>query len=45
MPAISETISRFIDNLEESGKDSESKLMKILANEYRLILLQRGEKR
>ena len=35
MPAISETISRFIDNLEESGKDSESKLMKILENEYR----------
>jgi len=35
MPAISERVSRFIDNLEESGKDSETKLMKILENEYR----------
>ena len=35
MPAISERVSRFIDNLEESGKDSETKLMKILESEYR----------
>ena len=35
MPAIPETISRFIDNLEESGTDSESKLKKIIENEYR----------
>ena len=35
MPAIPERISRFIDNLEESGTDSESKLKKIIENEYR----------
>ncbi|MEW5801893.1 MAG: hypothetical protein AB1847_07270 [bacterium] len=35
MPAISEKISQFIDHLEESGGDSESKLKKILENEYR----------
>ena len=35
MPAISEKISQFIDHLEESGKDSESKLIIILENEYR----------
>jgi len=35
MPLISEKISKFIDHLEESGKDSESKLVKILENEYR----------
>lgn len=35
MPAISERISRLIDNLEESGKDSESKLVKILENQCR----------
>lgn len=35
MPAISEKISQFIDHLEESGGDSESKLVKILENEYR----------
>ena len=35
MPAIPETIFRFINNLEESGTDSESKLKKIIENEYR----------
>lgn len=35
MPAISEKISRLIDNLEESGKNSESKLVRILENECR----------
>ncbi|MFX1299182.1 MAG: hypothetical protein ACFFD2_30515, partial [Promethearchaeota archaeon] len=35
MPGISEKISHFIDHLEESGKDSEAKLIKILENEYR----------
>jgi len=35
MPAIPERISRFLDNLEESGTDSESKLTKIIENEYR----------
>ena len=35
MPAMPERISRFINNLEESGTDSESKLKKIIENEYR----------
>ncbi len=35
MPGISEKISQFIDHLEKSGKDSESKLVIILENEYR----------
>jgi len=35
MPNISERIFKFLDRLEESGKDSESKMVKILENEYR----------
>ena len=35
MPAIPERISRFIYNLDESGTDLESKLKKIIENEYR----------
>ena len=35
MPTISEKISQFIDHLVGSGTTTESKLVKILENEYR----------